>query len=313
MLLQPAAEDIPVDPVELFGREAPLVCEIGTGSGYFIEAIAEERPATDFLAVERHSASVRRAYNRLCRAKFTNVRIYHGEGGFFLRNLVTPRQLDALYINFPDPWPKQKDVHRRLFRPDFIRLIAGRLRDDASAYLTTDHREYFEWACRRGRGSAFVSVHVQDPPAAALQSRYAQKWISKGRSIFHAAFRKITHANVSRTLELVPMQHAVLKGTPPDISQFETIVHAFDGNHVVIKRVLRPLDGEAVLFATHLEEEGLTQDILLRVRDRRDSDRWVVGVDPFGHPIATRGVAEAVRVLTDWLLEQGLTVVETSY
>lgn len=313
MLLQPATEDIPVDSVELFDREAPVVSEIGVGSGYFLEVIAERRPQVDFLAVERHSASVRRAYNRMRKAGLTNIRLFHGEGRFFLRNLVADRQLAKVFVNFPDPWPKVKDAHHRLFDSSFIRLLTSRLEEGGAAYLTTDHEKYFDWACRQGRESEYVRTETKSPPAIVLESRYARKWQSAGRAIFHAAFRKARHATVESTLETVPMQHSVLEGSLPDLSGFEPIVHAFDDNHVIVKRPLRPIDGRATFFEVHLEEEGLTQDFLLRLRERDDSDRFVLGVDPFGHPIATRGVAEAVGVMTEWLAENGLTVVHSSY
>jgi tRNA (guanine-N7-)-methyltransferase len=313
MLLQPEARDIPIDPVHIFDREAPVAAEIGCGSGYFLTEIAGRRPAVNFLAAERHSASVRRSYNRIRQKGLTNVRIYHGEGRFFLRNLVPPDGLTALWANFPDPWPGTKNIHNRLFQTSFFRLLAARLGRDGRVYLTTDHNQYFTWACARGRESGYFDLKVQAPPSIVLKSRYAQKWQSEGRSIHHVVFTRTRSADVERTLELVPMQHSVLEGEFPDLNTFESVVHAFDDNHVVVKGILRPVDGRAVYFEVHLEEEGLTQDILLRLRQRNDSNRMVLGVDPFGHPIATRGVAEAVGVVTDWLVGQGLTVVDSSY
>lgn len=313
MFLDSASCELPVDIDGLFEREAPVWAEIGSGSGYFLKAAAREHRDANFLAAEIHSSSVLRTYNRVRQASLSNVRLYHGDGRFFLRNLLSERLLSGLYVNFPDPWPKKKHADKRLLDDSFFRLLASRLVDTGRAYLTTDHRNYFCWALEQGRESRCFEIRQKPPPPLVMKSRYARKWESDDRSIYHAEFSKICHVRVQPTLCIVGMQHSVLEGSLPNLRAFEPIVHSFDGSHVVIKRALRPIGREAVLFDVHIEEEGLVQDVLLRVRDRGNGNHYILGVDPFGRPLATKGVAEAVRVLTDWFSERGLTVVDRSY
>lgn len=122
------ADGGPLDPVALFGRTAPLVVEIGFGRGEAALAMAAADPDRDLLAMDVHRAGAGMLLRDAHDAGLTNVRVLVGDAVPVLRDRVAPGALDEVRIFFPDPWPKARHHKRRLVTPDFVALVASRLR-----------------------------------------------------------------------------------------------------------------------------------------------------------------------------------------
>ena len=122
-----------------FGREAPLVVEIGSGVGEATVALAAARPSYDVLALEVWQPGVADTLHRMEQAGVDNVRLLGVDAVWTLGHLVEPDTLEELWTFFPDPWPKKRHHRRRLVDADFARLAASRLRR-SSRTCTTDRR-----------------------------------------------------------------------------------------------------------------------------------------------------------------------------
>ena len=127
-----------------FGREAPLVIEIGPGIGEATAALAAARPDTNVLAIEVWRPGVADIAGRVGGAGLDNVRVLGVDAVWSLENLVAPDSLAGLWTFFPDPWPKKKHHKRRIVNPAFARLAASRLTPGAQWRLATDWAEYAE-------------------------------------------------------------------------------------------------------------------------------------------------------------------------
>ena len=125
------------------GRHAPLELEIGPGNGEYLAAMAAERSAHDFLAVELLWGRVKKCLRKLGGARLTNARLVCGNIGPVLAYLVPPRSLHAVHTLFPCPWPGDAAGAHRLYRADFLRLVNSRLVDGGRVTLVTDNRPYF--------------------------------------------------------------------------------------------------------------------------------------------------------------------------
>nr|WP_279232445.1 tRNA (guanosine(46)-N7)-methyltransferase TrmB [Thermus neutrinimicus] len=292
---------------DLFGREGPLVLEVGFGDGRFTAELAKAQPDWLILGAEVSAASVLRAYRRLKREGIGNVRLYHGQGPFALRNLVPPGSLKRVIVNFPDPWPKKRHQERRLLQEGFFRRLSTRLLAGGDLLLTTDHEEYFHFALAEAERTGLYRVEVKDPPEAHLRTKYALKWREAGRTFFHAVFTKVAEDPTpwppTRRYEVA---HALLKGELPKDLALARVPLPIPGGVAVFLEVARGEEGFYVL--THVEEEDLTQDLLLEVR--RSSHGIYAGVSRFGSPLITEGVKEAVRALVRELGRRGLKVVQ---
>lgn len=131
-----------VDATTLFGRDLPLVVEIGSGMGEATVEMARADPGRGYLAVEIHTPGVANLLAMVEQRGLTNVRVYFGDALRLLRDRVPAGTLDAVHAFFPDPWPKARHHKRRLFRPAHVALLASRLRPGGTLWCATDWAEY---------------------------------------------------------------------------------------------------------------------------------------------------------------------------
>lgn len=284
-----------------------MVLEVGFGDGRFTAELAKAQPDWLILGAEVSAASVLRAYRRLRREGIENVRLYHGQGPFALRNLVPPGSLRRVIVNFPDPWPKKRHQERRLLQEGFFRRLSTRLGEGGDLLLTTDHEEYFRFALEEAERSGLYRVEVEEPPEAHLRTKYALKWKEAGRTFFHAVFTKVAGDPTPwPPIRRYEVAHALLRGELPRELALAKAPLSIPGGVAVFLEVAR--GGEGFYVLTHVEEEDLTQDVLLEVR--RSAKGVFAGVSRFGSPLITEGVKEAVRALVRELERLGLEVVQ---
>ena len=126
----------------LFGREAPLIVEIGSGIGEATAALAAARPWANILAFEVWQPGVAHTLGLLAAAGAENVRLISLDAVWAMEHLIAPGGLEELWTFFPDPWPKKRHHKRRLVSPSFAALAASRLRPGGKWRLATDWAEY---------------------------------------------------------------------------------------------------------------------------------------------------------------------------
>jgi tRNA (guanine-N7-)-methyltransferase len=134
----------PLDFAAVFGREAPVVAEIGSGMGETTARIAAENPGTDYLAIEVHAPGVGSLLKRLDAEGIANVRVVTHDAVEVMRDMVPEGSLAAIHVFFPDPWPKKRHHKRRLLQPGFAALAASRLAPGGHLHVATDWQDYAE-------------------------------------------------------------------------------------------------------------------------------------------------------------------------
>ncbi len=130
------------DVASWFGRQAPLVVEIGSGTGEAVAALAGRRPEVDVLAFEVWRPGVASAFLHLEQAGVTNVRMISVDAVWCLEHLLAPGSVSELWTFFPDPWHKKRHHKRRLVTPAFAAVVADRLAPGAPWRLATDWPDY---------------------------------------------------------------------------------------------------------------------------------------------------------------------------
>ena len=139
-----AVDREPFDVAAWFGREAPLVVEIGSGNGESVAAMAAARPDRNVLAFEVWRPGVASTFLHLEESGATNVRLLAVDAVWSMEHLFGPGQLAELWTFFPDPWHKKRHHKRRLVTPEFAALAASRLSPGAEWRLATDWPNYAE-------------------------------------------------------------------------------------------------------------------------------------------------------------------------
>ena len=143
VIIRPAGIDalLPVDT--LFDPARPLELDCGCGKGRFLLARASAHPDVQFLGVDRMLARIRKLDRKILRAGLSNVRLLRMEAFYSLQQLLPPHRLHTVYLFFPDPWPKRRHHHRRLFSPEFMDVLWSRLETGGTVQVATDHLDYF--------------------------------------------------------------------------------------------------------------------------------------------------------------------------
>jgi tRNA (guanine-N7-)-methyltransferase len=134
----------PLDTRAWFGREAPVVLEIGCGSGTSTLAMAKDEPGIDVIAVEMYRRGLAQLLSAIDREQVDNIRLIQGNAVDVLLHLIAPGSLSGVRVFFPDPWPKARHHKRRFLRPSTIGLIADRLLPGGVLHTATDHPGYAE-------------------------------------------------------------------------------------------------------------------------------------------------------------------------
>ena len=168
---------------ELFGRDAPLVLEIGSGMGEATLAMAQADPDRDVLAVEVHTPGLGNLLRLVETAGISNVRVLEADAREVLRDLLPPASLDEVRVFFPDPWPKSRHAKRRLVSREFADLVATRLRPGGLLHVATDWASYAELA------SEVLAAHpayevVSRERGLRPVTRFEQRGLAEGRRAY---------------------------------------------------------------------------------------------------------------------------------
>lgn len=128
--------------VEAFGREAPLIVEIGFGNGTSLADMAKANPDLNYLGIEVHRPGVGHLLMLLEQRGIGNVRIYHHDAIEILEQKIPDHSIAGVHLFFPDPWHKRRHHKRRIVRPSFLALLNQKLVKGGYFHAATDWEDY---------------------------------------------------------------------------------------------------------------------------------------------------------------------------
>lgn len=184
-----------IDPVEVFGRDAPLVVEVGSGSGDALVAGATARPEWDFLAFEVWRPGIGHALAKMEQATggpaLPNVRVVEADAEVGLRTILAPGSVHEVWTFFPDPWPKARHHKRRIVSSDFADTVLRLLARDGVWRLATDWDDYAE--AMREVLDAHEGLRLVSTDRAPLRpvTRFERRGTEAGRAITDLAYAPV--------------------------------------------------------------------------------------------------------------------------
>nr|WP_281496810.1 tRNA (guanosine(46)-N7)-methyltransferase TrmB [Ornithinimicrobium sp. F0845] len=180
-----------LDPAVAFGRVAPLVVEVGPGSGDALIAGARARPDTDFLALEVWRPGIGQCLSRMIEDPLPNVRFVEADAEVALATMLMPGSVEEVWTYFPDPWPKRKQQHRRIVGPEFADTVRRVLRVGGLWRLATDIDGYATHMRKvLDAHEGFELVSTERAPLRPV-TRFERKGAAVGRSITDLAYRRL--------------------------------------------------------------------------------------------------------------------------
>lgn len=178
-----------LDTAAWFGRDAPVVVEIGSGMGEATAALAAARPDVDHLAVEVYKPGLAQLLLRIEEVDLHNLRLLRGDALDLLHDHIAPDTLSGVRVYFPDPWPKRRHHKRRLVTHGFVALATSRLAPGGTLHLVTDWEDYAQQM--REAVAAERSLRPVDPdpdgwtprPQWRPVSKFEQRARDEGRAV----------------------------------------------------------------------------------------------------------------------------------
>ena len=130
---------------EIFGNDNPMHIEIGMGKGRFIHTMAKEHPKINYVGIEKYSSVLLRAIQKMEQEELANLKFLRMDAEN-ITEVFAPGEVDKIYLNFSDPWPKDRHAKRRLPSKEFLARYDVILKADGRLEFKTDNRVLFEFA-----------------------------------------------------------------------------------------------------------------------------------------------------------------------
>lgn len=172
-----------------FGNDHPIRIEIGMGKGKFLMQLAEENPEINFIGIEKYSTVLLRAIQKMELKKLTNL-IFIRMDAEEINEVFEKGEVDRIYLNFSDPWPKDRHAKRRLESRQFLARYDEILKSDGLIEFKTDNRPLFDFAVLEVAESCFeikemtYDLHADEEMVRGnIMTEYEEKFSSMGNPI----------------------------------------------------------------------------------------------------------------------------------
>jgi len=185
-----------LDVAAAFGRDAPLVVEVGFGNGDSLLAMAEAEPDKNFLGIEVHPPGVGRLLNHAGQHELSNLRLYMADAVDVLTDCIADNSVERFQLYFPDPWPKKKHHKRRIVQPDFIALVTNKLKAGGVIHLATDWENYAEHILEVLEAASNLKNRAgpgqfSPRPAFRPETKFEQRGEKLGHGVWDLLYEKV--------------------------------------------------------------------------------------------------------------------------
>ncbi len=175
--------------IERFEKPAPLRIEIGMGKGRFLHELALLNPDINYIGIEKYSAVLLRAVQKMEEDPKPNLRFVRMDAEM-IADVFAPGEVDRIYLNFSDPWPKDRHAKRRLPSREFLARYDKILVDGGRIEFKTDNRILFDWAVEQLEDTKWkadlITYDLHADPALLegnVMTEYEEKFSSMGNPI----------------------------------------------------------------------------------------------------------------------------------
>ena len=186
----------PLDLVNVFDRDAPVVLEIGFGMGKSLVQMASAEPDKNFIGIEVHRPGVGACLADAEEAGLTNLRVMEHDAVEVLKHSIPPASLSRLQLYFPDPWHKKRHHKRRIVQPDFIEVVRQSMAIGGVLHMATDWEHYAEHMlevmqqCEGWKNLSPNGDYIERPDYRPL-TKFEQRGHRLGHGVWDLLFERI--------------------------------------------------------------------------------------------------------------------------
>lgn len=172
-----------------FGRQAPVVLEIGFGMGDSLLTMAQQEPEKNFIGIEVHPPGVGRVINAAGKEQIHNLRVYMADAMDVLEDCIADHSINRLQVYFPDPWHKKKHNKRRMIQAQFVQKLRPKLTIGGVLHLATDWENYAEQMLEvMTAAPGFKNLNTAGSYSARPDYRPITKFEKRGERLGHGVW-----------------------------------------------------------------------------------------------------------------------------
>jgi len=175
---------------KIFNNDNPIHIEVGTGKGQFIIGMAKQNPHINYVGIELYQSVIVSALKKLVEEPLPNVKLININAND-LMDVFEKNEVERIYLNFSDPWPKNRHEKRRLTYKAFLDIYKNILVDGGEIHFKTDNQGLFEYSLKSfseyGLLLTFVSLDLHNSDFEGnIMTEYEEKFSKKGQRIYRA-------------------------------------------------------------------------------------------------------------------------------
>ena len=173
---------------EVFGNDNPIHIEVGMGKGKFITTLASQNPDINYIGIEKYSSVLLRALEKMEELDITNICFIRMDAEE-IEVVFAEEEVSKIYLNFSDPWPKDRHAKRRLTSRQFLGRYDKILKKDGVIEFKTDNRPLFDFSLEEVPEAGWKLVehtfdlHNSDMAEGNVMTEYEEKFSSMGNPI----------------------------------------------------------------------------------------------------------------------------------
>lgn len=173
---------------DMFDKQQPVHLEIGIGKGQFIHTLAKENPNINYIGIEKFDSVIVRALEKVIEDPLPNLKLIRVDAQA-IPIILKDHSVDKVYINFPDPWPKERHAKRRLANRNFLKIYEDLLTDVGEVHLKTDNEILFDYAVEEmyyyGMDITYMTrdLHKSDFKGN-IMTEFEEKYSKRGNEIY---------------------------------------------------------------------------------------------------------------------------------
>ena len=171
-----------------FGNKNPIRIEIGMGKGQFLLTLAQQNPGVNYVGIEKYSSVLLRALTRQEELKLPNLRLMRFDAET-IDEVFAEGEVDRIYLNFSDPWPKDRHAKRRLTSDRFLARYARILAPCGCVEFKTDNVDLFDFSLAEAESCGWTLSHVtrdlhnSEDAAGNVTTEYEDRFSAAGNPI----------------------------------------------------------------------------------------------------------------------------------
>jgi tRNA (guanine-N7-)-methyltransferase len=179
----------------LFENQQPIHIEIGMGKGKFILEQAALHPEINYIGIEKYSSVLLRALEKRKQTELSNL-YYIRYDAEYLNNIFEKDEINRIYLNFSDPWPKDRHAKRRLTSREFLKKYDGCLKMNGEVIFKTDNRGLFDFSLEEVKETGWrleestFDLHHSEYVQGNVMTEYEEKFVAEGKPICRMVIRR---------------------------------------------------------------------------------------------------------------------------